>query len=77
MHAECVVYLFRINTFFFFFCAGHKSRRRDYWFLIFIGECGYCPVLDVFNPPVKNEDLSVAINVNFLLGMVIAGVWSS
>lgn len=41
--------------------------------------CGYgdCQALDFFFPPLKNEDLSVPISVNFLLGTVIVGVWSS
>lgn len=76
MHAECVAHLFWVNPFFFFFCAGRTSRTRGEWFPVHCG-CGDCEGLGVFHPPLKNEDLSVALSVNFLLGMVSAGVWST
>lgn len=61
---------------FYFFGAGRTSRTRGERFPVHCG-CGDCPVLGVLNPLLKNEDLSVAFSVNFLLGTVIAGVWSS
>lgn len=70
--SEWLLYFGLIPLFFvvFFFGAGRTSRTRGERFPVHCG-CGDCQVLGVFNPLLKNEDLSVAFSVNFLLG------WSS
>lgn len=47
------------------------------WFPVFIVDTETARAGGFSSPPLKNEDLSVPISVNFLSGTVTAGVWSS
>lgn len=60
----------------FFFARGARLGRAANCFLSFLW-IWRRPGFRFLSPPLKNEDLSVPISVNFLLGTVIAGVWSS